>query len=230
MKLLLLGTAREKSSRMANKMLRPFAGSSLYEIYLRKFEKINSMEHPFDNIGMAINKNDKTLWAISENSKVPTIERSDESVTGLRKRSEELHFLKDVEEDHIMWVNGCLPFLKPETIIKAATFFKSAKGDIKSLTSVRYRYNWFWDPATKEAINNKDPKCASTQGSPPLLETTHAFHIFNRQNMLENDSYWNLKENDPYLYVVEDDIEFMDIDSELDFRVCEILWPGIRTQ
>lgn len=228
MNLLLLGTAREKSSRVKNKMTRPFAGSSLYEIYLRKFETISKMEHPFDNIGMAINRNDKTLWAMSENSKVPIIERSDESVIGGRRRSEELHFLADMEEDYVMWINGCLPFLKPETIIKAATFFKSANGDIKSLTSVRYIYNWFWDSETKEAINNKDPKCVSTQGSPPLLETVHAFHIFSRQNLLENDSYWNLGRNDPYLYVVEDDIEFLDIDTELDFKVCETLWQEIN--
>lgn len=224
MKLLLLGTARERSSRVKNKMTRPFAGSSLYEVYLKKFETITKREHPFDNIGMAINRNDKILWAMSENTKVPIIERNDESVTGIRKRSEELHFLEDMEEDYVMWVNGCLPFLKPETIIKAATFFKSANGDIKSLTCVKYRYNWFWDSETKEAINNKDPKCVSTQGSPPLLETVHAFHIFSRQNLLENDSYWNLEKNDPYLYVVQDDIEFLDIDTELDFKVCEIPW------
>jgi len=210
-----------------NKMARPFAGSSLYEIYLKKFETISGMEHPFDNIGMAINGDDKTLWTMSENTEVTIIERNDESVTGIRKRSEELHFLKDMEEDYVMWVNGCLPFLKPETIVKAGIFFKVANGDIKSLTSVRYKYNWFWDAETKEAINNKDPKCVSTQGSPPLLETVHAFHIFSRQHLLENDSYWNLEKNDPYLYVVEDDIEFLDIDTELDFKVCETVWREI---
>ena len=113
MKLLLLGTAREKSSRVPDKMTRPFAGSSLYEIYLMKFETITSGEHPFDNIGMAINRNDKILWAMSENTEVPIIERNDESVIGLRRRSEELHFLTDMAEDYVMWVNGCLPFLKP---------------------------------------------------------------------------------------------------------------------
>lgn len=228
MKLSLLGTAREKSSRVENKMTRPFAGSSLYEIYLKKFETISKMKHPFDNIGMAINRNDKTLWAMSQNAKVPIIERSDQSVTGIRKISEKFHFLKDMEGDYVMWVNGCLPFLKPETIIKAATFFKSANRDVKSLTSVKYRYNWFWNPETKEAINNKDPECTSTQVSPPLLETAQAFHIFSRQHLLENHSYWNLDKNDPYLYVVQDDIEFLDIDTELDFRVCETLWREIN--
>ncbi|GAI69838.1 unnamed protein product, partial [marine sediment metagenome] len=72
--------------------------------------------------------------------------------------------------------------------------------------------------------NTRDPKCVDTQGSPPLLETAHAFHIYNRQHPLENDSYWNLGRNDPYLYIVPDEIEFLDIDTELDFKVCETLW------
>lgn len=221
--ILLLGTAREQSTRLPDKMTWPFANSSLYEIYLRKFETITTMKHQFANVGMAINRNDRVLWAMSQNTKLPVIERSYESVTGLRRRSEELHFLEDVEEDYVMWVNGCLPFVKPESIIAAGNFF-NANENIKSLTCVKYRHNWFWDSETKEAINNKDPKCVSTQGCPPLLETVHAFHIFNRRNLLENDSYWNLEKNDPYLYIVQDDIEFLDIDTELDLKVCEAIW------
>ena len=222
--ILLLGTAREQSTRLPDKMTRPLLNSSLYEIYLNKFETILAMEHPFTSIGMAISKTDKTLWEMSENTPVPIIERSEKSVaSGISRRSEELHFLRDRDEDYVMWVNGCLPLLKPESIIAAGNFFNTNE-NIKSLTCVKYRHNWFWDSDTKEAINNKDPKCVSTQGCPPLLETVHAFHIFSRRNLLENDSYWNLEKNDPYLYIVQDDIEFLDIDTELDLKVCEAIW------
>jgi len=227
MKLLLLGTAREKSSRLKNKMIRSFAETSLYEIYLKKFETILKMNHPFDNIGMAINRSEETLWRFSKGTTVPIIKRNKKSVVGLKKRSEELHFLKDMKEDYVMWINGCHPFLKPETIIKAGYFFKSAK-NIKSLTAVRVKHNWYWDQKTKEAMNNKDSKCVSTQKCSPLLETVHCFHIFNRENLINNDSYWNLRKNDPYLYIVGDSIEFWDIDTELDFKIAEILWKETK--
>jgi CMP-N-acetylneuraminic acid synthetase len=228
MKLLLLGTAREKSSRLANKMTRSFAGSSLYKIYLEKFEAILGVKHPFDGVGMAIWEGDKTLWKLSRGTKVPIIGRNEKSVSqGISRRSEELHFLRERVEDYVMWVNGCLPFLKPETIIEAGAYFKSV-GSVKSLTAVRVKHNWYWDSRTKRPINNLDPTCVSTQGCPPLLETVHCFHIFNREYLLMNDSYWGLEDNDPYLYVLKDDWELLDIDTDFDFEYCEEVWRKTR--
>jgi len=228
MSLFLLGTAREQSSRVQNKMTRSFAGSSLYEIYLHKLETIARMPHSFHAIGMAVARCDDILWGLSRDADIPIIERNTESVVGLRRRSGELHFLADMEEDYIMWVNGCMPFLRPETVIEAAVYF--TENELKSLTCVKYRYNWFWDAETQKAINNTDSKCVSTQNSPPLLESVHAFHIFNRCHLLNNDSYWGLGSNDPYLYVVNDDMEFMDIDTEADFGLCEVLWNMQRSR
>lgn len=223
MKLFLLGTAREGSTRVKNKMIRPLGDTSLHEIQLKKFEELLD-SNIFCGVGMAINKNDKTLWEMTKKTKVPLIERSNESVTGLIRRSKELHFLKDIDADYIIWVNGCLPFLSVETLKKAATLFIENYPKFKSMTSVRMRYNWYWDFNTKKAINNINPTNVSTQKSPPLLETVHAFHIFNRKHLLENDSYWNLEENDPYLYNIYDDIECQDIDNEIEFKAVECMW------
>ncbi len=223
MKLFLLGTVREGSTRLTKKMIRPFANTSLHEIQLKKFEKLMESDL-FSGIGMAINKNDKTLWEMTEKTNVPIIERNDESVAGLLPRSKELHFLKDIDADYIMWINGCLPFLTVESIQKAAKEFIENYPDFKSMTSVKVKYNWYWNSETKKAINNLDPKVASTQKCPPLLETAHAFHIFNRKHILENDSYFNLEKDDPHLYVMKDEIECLDIDHKLDFEVCEALW------
>lgn len=222
-KLFLLGTSREGSTRLAKKMVRPFADTSLHEIQLEKFEELME-EDIFSGVGMAINKNDKTLWEMTKKSKVPIIERSDESVTGLRRRSEELHFLQEIDADYIMWVNGCLPFLKTKTIKAAAEYFIKNHPRLKSMTSVKEKYNWYWDSATKRAINNLNPKNVSTQKSPPLLETVHAFHIFSRKHLLENDSYWNLETDDPYLYTMDDEVECLDIDNKIDFEVCTTVW------
>ena len=223
MKLFLLGTAREGSTRVKNKMTRPFGNTSLYGLYLRKFEELLN-SRTFSGVGMAINRNDKTLWKISENTKVPIIERNDKSVKGISTRSEELHFLEGIDADYIMWINGCLPFLNVQTIQEAGSTFLKNQPQFRSMTAVRIKYTWYWDSITKEAINNKDPKNVYTQRSPPLLESIHAFHIFSRKNLLENDSYWNLGRNDPYLYVIEDEIECLDIDTEIDFKICECMW------
>ena len=76
--ILILGTAREESSRLEDKMTRKFDKTSLYRIYLNKLEKIyNSLSYP---TAISINKNDKRLWEATKNTSIEIIERNDKSV------------------------------------------------------------------------------------------------------------------------------------------------------
>lgn len=225
--ILLIGTAREGSTRIPKKMIRPFGNKSLYEIYLQKFEQISEMNHPFNNIIMAVNKSDRTLWNMSKDAKIKIIERNDTSISQNAKISEIYHFLNDFKEEYVMHVNGCFPFLKPETIIEIATFFKN-NDNIKSLTCAKKRFNHFWNLETKKPINNKDKRCLSTQNIPPILESVLFIMMYNREYMLKNECYWNLTHYNPYIYVVPDSEECLDIDTELEFKVCEALWDELR--
>jgi hypothetical protein len=57
-----------------------------------------------------------------------------------------MNYLKDYKQDYVMWVNACFPFLKVDTIIKAANYFKEHKetcgnfvtSKIVSLTDDKY--------------------------------------------------------------------------------------------
>ena len=221
--LLILGTARESSSRIENKMTRKFLDTSLYEIYLKKLESLNTQY----KVSMAINKNDTKIWGLSKTSSLEIIERNDKSVAkGISTRSEELHFLKDRPETHILWVNGCLPLLKVELIKQIADFYYL--NDIDSLHLIKKRTNWFWD-INKKPINNTDPKCVSTQGCPYVYESVHAIQLFNKENLLTNDSYWNYtSDKDPYLYEVEDSLDFFDIDNEFEFKLAEKIYKDVK--
>ena len=221
---MLLGTAREGSTRLKQKMIRPFAGTTLFDIYLHLLETLQE-SGLFQEAGVAVWPGDKVLMRIAGDYSVPIIERSEASATGLHKRSDELHVLKNFDSDYVVWINGCLPLLKATTVIEAVEYFKTHE-DVLSMTPVMPEYNWFWlDDASP--INNKDPHCVSTQGCPPVYKSLHAFHIFNRYNMIANSQYWEYTKfgYDPMLWKIEDTterhIEFMDIDSEFDFMLCE---------
>ena len=220
--LLILGTARESSSRIENKMTRKFLNTNLYEIYLKKLESLSSQY----KVAIAINKNDTKIWELTQNTSLEIIERNDKSVAkGISTRSEELHFLKDRPETHILWINGCLPLLKVELIKQIADFYYL--NDIDSLHLIKKRTNWFWD-INKKPINNTDPKCVSTQGCPYVYESVHAIQLFNKENLLTNDSYWNYtSDKDPYLYEVEDSLDFFDIDNEFEFQLAEKLYKDV---
>jgi CMP-N-acetylneuraminic acid synthetase len=220
--LLILGTARESSSRIEDKMTRKFLDTNLYKIYLKKLESLS----PQYKVVMAINKNDTKIWDLTQNTSLEVIERNDKSVAkGISTRSEELHFLKDRPETHILWVNGCLPLLKVELIKQIADFYYL--NDIDSLHLIKKRTNWFWG-MDKLPINNTDPKCVSTQGCPHIYESIHAIQLFNKENLLTNNSYWNYtNDKDPYLYEVEDSLDFFDIDSEFEFQLAEKIYKDV---
>ena len=48
--------------------------------------------------------------------------------------------------------------------------------------------------------------------------------IYNRKFAIENKRYWDLKTIYPFLYKISDDEECLDIDTELDFQICETMW------
>ena len=220
---LLLGTARERSTRLPRKMTRPFADTTLFDIYMSKLEKLRSIGL-FDEIAVALWEGDTILCNQARAYDVPIVGRSKESVTGLRARKDELHFLDSFTSDYVLWLNGCLPFLSIDTVVDAVRVF-DGNPQIKSMTPVVREHNWFWWKRG-EPINNTDPMCVSTQGCPPVMRSVHAFHIFNRQVMLEHSCYWEFSSVglDPFLYVVDDTVEFLDIDTQLDFGVCETIW------
>ena len=225
-KLLLLSSVRENSSRLPKKMIRPFGETSLFELLLGKFKEISNTTNPFDNIAISVNRNDKRLWHLATSSGLEIIERDNNSIRkGNLKLSEVHNYLINRKETHVMWVNASFPFLEPSTIIKAGNYFKNNES-IKSMTVVKKRYNWFWDTVTSKPINNSDYRNVNTQYSPPIYESVHCFHIFNREFMLKNNAYWKLEYLDPFLYEVQDTKEYLDIDNELDFSVCEALWKA----
>jgi len=223
MTLMLLSIAREHSSRVPNKMLRPLGDTCLFRLLIEKFEEICKRRNPFDYIAIALSKKDKTLWDMAKSYNIEIEERNDVSVSqGDLLLSQTHHYLKDIPVDDVMFVNGCFPFLTIDTITNAAALFKEYEV-IKSMTAVKKRYTWFWDIISKP-INNRDPRCVSTKHSLPLLESVHCFHIFNRIHLLETDSYWNLKPPfDPFLYVLPESTEFLDVDTEYDFKLCEAI-------
>ena len=101
-KVLLLGYARMGSHRLQNKMSRPFGNTTLFEMFMRKFDDVFRMENPFSTIVMAIYSGDLWLWKKANEAThlFKVIERDEKSITqGTEKLSEIQHYLKDFEED-----------------------------------------------------------------------------------------------------------------------------------
>ncbi len=216
-RILLLGTAKQSSTRMPDKLTRPFGGTTLMALYVEKFRELQASEQFADAI-MAIPTPDKELLEIAKG--LPLYDERPRDRRFTSPRNEQLYYLQEYDADYVLWLNACLPFLKVKTVLAAVKRFQ-ADDTIRSMTTVREARNWFWTIYGKHPINNIDSRCCSTRACTPLYESTHAFHIFNRDLMIREGAYWMFGPSDPYLWEMRDSHECMDIHSELDFFAAE---------
>ena len=207
--------ARKNSQRCKNKLLRPFADSTVLDIALSKLNEIN--EFP-----CYLASGEPEIDSKLENyENVNHIWRSEDELNSDLPLSRIYKYHERIDHKWIMFLNPCLVLLKTETIQDAAHQF--ATSDWKALTAVIKNSNWFYDQ-DMQPINNKDPKEISTKTSPWIYEVCHAFHIYNREHLLEKDSYWSHTCNeDPYLYEISK-MESIDIDTEDEFVIAESIY------
>jgi CMP-N-acetylneuraminic acid synthetase len=196
-------------------MLRPFAGSTLVDISLKRLAALTG----FSNRYFAAYEPE--FLDKAGRYDVQLIKRSHESAN-IDEPINRIHeYLRDVDDDYIMWINSCNVFLSPQTIERARQCFLEKKS--RSMTSVVLNRNWFYWPGTGLPINNLDPSNVSTKSTPPVYEVVHAFHIFNREYFLEQSAYWRNQPGDPELFVIPEE-ERPDIDTEWEFHFVEKLY------
>jgi len=220
MKYIALGNGRLSSTRLKNKLLLPYAETSLAEIAIKKISNLKN----FDNIYYAVNDNQLIDLCKKYLSNSSIIIRDKHSSNANSPITLIHNYLKDIDFNYCMWINSCHALLKPETIDTAIDFFK--KNNFNAMTAVIKKKTWYYDD-NKLPINDKDPrKQILTQDSSVVYEVVHAFHIFNKNHLFTTDTYWNNKLNDPYLYEI-DPIESLDVDTLNEFTISETVYKKL---
>ena len=205
--------ARTESQRCAGKMLRNFSDSNLTEIALSKFSKPTK----FFNFYFAAN--DPELVNIAKKYPCKAIERDTISSQG-ELITDVLNYVKELEEENVIFINACSPFLQLKTVELAVQAFIDNK--CLSLTAVLKKHTWYYTMDGK-AVNSIDSKVINTKLTPPLFEVTHNIHIFNRVRFLKHGIFWDNKSKDPFLFEI-DDLQALDFDTEFDFELVETLY------
>jgi len=218
-RILLVASVREKSMRCKNKMTRSFGNTTLFDIMAKKMERLKDLAI-FDEVIVSMGREDSTLWKMKDNYSVKIQERDVYSITNADTVAKVHPYFKDYSQSHIMWLNSSFPFITIDTICKCANFF--INNDINSLHLVKKKANWYWSKEMKP-LNIRDKSLICTQDSEPIYESVHAFHIYNRKYAMDNNAYWDFSKDNPFLYVVDDSFEFLDIDTENDFKLCEMV-------
>lgn len=104
--------ARTQSTRVPNKMLRPFADSSLFEIAVNKI--LNSTIIPKDNFYLSVM--DDELINIAKKYNIKYFIRSEESTQEPVTLQKALEWYNKLPFKYFVIINACNPLLKVETI------------------------------------------------------------------------------------------------------------------
>ena len=219
--------ARVQSTRVSNKLIRKFSGTTLLEISLDKL----SLFTEFDCYLAAAD--DEIIEIYNKkysNSCIKFIQRNKESVKkGYNDYGVAFAHYGNIPTSNIMWINPCSPFVKISTYKDAISHFMN--NDVLTMTSVKASNNMFIDKSFSP-ININGDQVRSVQND-KIYEMSHLFHFFDKNYFLKNGSFWDYTDNNPKFYEVSKEESF-DVDDPLDFVVAEALYekygPVIGTE
>jgi len=205
--------ARTGSQRCRNKLLRPFAGTSLLEIALEKFSK------PSDKFTFYFAAHERELLELGRRYTDNIVERGRESAEADDIRTV-MNYFEGFEEETVAFLNPCHPFFRMETLERAIDHFRESEA--VSMTSVVKSHTWYYH-LDGRPINFLDPTVINTKATERLLAVAHAFHIFPRKRFLEHGYMWRHAPRDPVFFEIPER-EAIDVDTELDFEIAEALY------
>ena len=206
--------ARLDSKRLPNKQILPLGDSCMFEKWCQKLEYINEIE----NIPVYVLICDEALVNIAK--KYPRVKIVYRDLDTAAAEGPLQYIYKDilgVEEDYLVFLNSCLTFLTPETIINKIKEFDNS--DKEYGTSVKKLQNWLWDQ-NNNSISEINYQRLTTKEITPLFQCAHCFHIFNKEKF-KQDGYM-LKEDLCLLEIPEE--ETIDIDTLQEYEFAKWKW------
>ncbi len=212
--------ARLGSQRINNKMLRPFCGTTLTDISLKKIKRCKS----FPQNNFYFSAWEPELKQVCNNHNVQIFHRSEKSAKSEGTPMTEMYEWWDkLPFKYCVLVNACAPFLKSETIDSFVTKYLESSSD--GMFGVIKKKNYFWNqhhqlitPLTEAVMNTKTVE--------DTYEAAHCLYAGRLDKIGHN--IWMGDFNTPgdiELFSMEEE-EVFDIDYEWQFLLGEKIWES----
>jgi CMP-N-acetylneuraminic acid synthetase len=210
--------ARLSSTRVPQKLVRPFAGSNLLEIALNKLNHMDFFQCRY----LAVAEDELKTFA-EKFKNIEVLHRSMESVKkGVNPIEITFAHYLNIPTDYVFVFNPCLPLIKIETIKNAYDYFQST--DFPSYTSAIPTREWIFDDEGN-SLTNTDPRNATTNIGRVFYKAAHAFHIINKKFFAENGYFWSFIKDDPHLILIPEE-EAIDVDNKIEFEFAEFVYKN----
>ena len=212
--------ARLNSERVPKKMIRPFAGSTLVDIFCEKIK--NSKTIKKENFYLSVYE--KELLNIANKHGIQTFHRSEKSANSEGTPLGEMYeWWNKIPFKYAILINACAPMLKIETIDE---FVKSyCDSDSDGMFGVIEKKNYFWNKE-KEMITPwpESQACMNTKMVGVTYEAAHCLYA-GRLDKIGSGIWMGdfKKPGEIELFPMKEE-EVLDIDYEWEFNAYEAVY------
>ena len=214
--------ARTQSTRVPNKMLRPFNNSNLFEIAIQKV--LSSTVIPKENFYLSIM--DDELIDIAKKYNVNYFVRSEESTQEPVTLQKALEWYNRLPFSNFVIINACNPLLKVSTIDKFVQQFLETESN--GLFGVFEKKTFLFgnDGRMLNHFNGEDKYLATleTKFVETCYEAAHSLYAGTTEDIGNGIYMGTFKESNNPSFFVMDEIECFDIDWPWQFDVAEKLY------
>jgi CMP-N-acetylneuraminic acid synthetase len=216
--------ARTQSTRVPNKMLKPFADSNLFEITVNKI--LQSSLIPKNNFYLSIM--DDELIEIAKKYDVNYFIRSEESTQEPVTLPKCLEWYNKLPFKYFIIINACNPLLKIETIESFTKQFinSSSRGQFGVFEKKTFLFNNEGMMINKFFGEDKYLATLETKFVETCYEAAHSLYAGTMEDIGKGIYMGSFKKPDDPKFFIMDEIECFDIDWPWQFDVAEKIYNG----
>jgi len=221
--ILFICQARLASERVPRKMVRPFCGTTLIDILIKKIKQSSII--PFENFYLSVH--DEELINKGNRHQINVYQRSKESALVENNITAMFEWWDKLPFKYVILLSACNPLLRIQTIDRFIKHFLNS--DKEGSFGVVEKKQYFWDD--KENMISKWPKKQKIMNTKYMNITYEAAHCLYASRMdIIGEGYWMDKNipPKPELFVIKDESETFDIDNEWQFKVAQALYSQLH--
>lgn len=213
--------ARLNSERVPQKMIKPFAGTTLFDIVLDKIK--TALPSKQDNIWASVYEPE--LIEIAKSKSINVFNRSKTSANNDNSLQTiyEWHDKLPSNYKYVMLVSGCNPLLEPKTIRDFYNTFNMQMEE--NLFAVMEKKQYYWNKAGSLITPwPEDQTIMNTKAVEPTYEAAHVLYASRLDLIKENRFMGDFKAPGGIKLFTMPELEAFDIDYKWQFNTAEKLY------
>lgn len=207
---------RGGSKRVPRKNVRPFCGSSMLELKVQQALRLESVNN------VVVTSDDDEMLEIADKLGATAMKRDPYYASDTVPMGDVyIHLASILDCKDILWTPVTSPLVQDKTVQDCIDIYQHlTEYDSVVTTNIIKEYMWL----DNKAINYDPKNHPRSQDLPDIYALNFAVNILPRELMIKNK---NILGDDFYAYML-DEVEALDVDTEYEFMLAEILYEKMR--